>query len=150
MIAVAPSPEAFGHPRLGLINDYDAPPARLAIAYTLSTGSVTQLVTRIITLPSAESFTQGRPCLTCPSDEASKPGYALMGRVIQLIPENHLVIIDHPEVPGILPAGKRNFLTDDQTLALLRNGVSLLARIEQRDGAWWLFDVKTLAPQNHH
>jgi hypothetical protein len=73
-----------------------------------------------------------------------------MGRVVKLVPRNNQVLIDHSEVPGILPAGSTTFRIDDQTLHSLRDVTTLLARIEQRDGVWWLFDVSVLVTNNRH
>ena len=148
LITTAPSAAALGHPQLALAKDYDATPAQLLIAHELASEGATQLVTRLITLPPAESFAQGRPCLTCPPDTATLPGHRLTGRVIQLIPEKHQAIIEHGEVPGILPAGKTAFLLDDKILMTLNAAPSLIARIEKRDGRWWLFDVRVLSGQN--
>jgi len=150
LITTAPSTAALGHPQLALAKDYDPTPARLLIAHELTTAGITQLVTRLITLPPAESFLQGRPCLSCPPDTATLPGHALTGRVIQLIPGEHQAIIEHSEIPGILPAGKNTFRIDDQTLSALTNDTSLIARIEQRDGVWWLFDITALTTPVRH
>jgi hypothetical protein len=150
LIATAASADAFGHPQLALGKDYDETAAQLLIAYPLTHDGISQLITRLITLPPAESFAQGRPCLTCPPDNATKSGHALMGRVVKLVPRNNQVLIDHSEVPGILPAGSTTFRIDDQTLHSLRDVTTLLARIEQRDGVWWLFDVSVLVTNNRH
>lgn len=150
LITTAPSAAALGHPQLALLKDYDDTPAQLIIAHELTTQGITQLVTRLITLPLAKSFTQGRPCPTCPPDEASRPGHPLMGGVIKLIPRKHQVVIQHSAIPGILPAGKTTFRIDEQTRASLRNVNSLLARIEQREGVWWLFDVSKLTTSDRH
>ncbi len=149
LITTAPSAAALGHPQLALLKEDDATPAQLLIAHELTTDHITQLVTRLITLPPAASFLQGRPCLTCPPDTATLPGHALTGRVIQLFPQKHQVVIEHSEIPGILPAGKTTFRIDDSTLATLKNVASLLARIEQRNGIWHLFDVRPLSRPPH-
>ncbi|ATC64330.1 hypothetical protein CMV30_10395 [Nibricoccus aquaticus] len=145
LITSAPSAGALGHPQLALLKDDDTTPAQLLLAHELTTTGVTQLITRLITLPPAESFLQGRPCLTCPPDTATLPGHALTGRVIQLIPRKNQAVIEHPEIPGILPAGQTTFRIDDPTLSALNNITSLLARIEQRDGIWHLFDARPLS-----
>jgi hypothetical protein len=146
LIATAPSVTAFGHPQLALAKDYDTTPAQLLIAYPLTSDGVSQLVTRLITLPPADSFARGRPCPTCPPAESTRPGHAIIGHIVRLIPEKHQVILTHQEVPGILPAGSTLFHIDDHTLRSLPSASALAARIEQRDGAWWVFEVRALVP----
>ncbi|MGC4074852.1 MAG: hypothetical protein QM760_20615 [Nibricoccus sp.] len=150
LITTAPTAAALGHPQITLLKDYDSAPAQLLVAHELTNEGVTQIVTRLIVLPPAESFIQGRPCLACPPDTATLPGHPLMGRVVKLTPRKQLVAIEHSEIPGILRAGKTTFHANEQTLTALRETDSIIARIEQRDGIWWLFDVRRLATQTRH
>jgi hypothetical protein len=143
LIATAPSAAALGHPRLALLKDYDAPPAQLLIAHEFaSDDGITQLVTRLVTLPPAESFAQGRPCLTCPPDAATLPGYPFRGVAKSFDSKTRLIEILHSGIPGILPAGSTTFRIDGEIVP--SRGTSFAARAENRAGVWHLFDVQKL------
>ncbi len=144
LIATARTSETLGPPQLALLKDYDSTPAQLLLAHELTAGSVTQIATHLITLPPAESFSQGRPCLTCPPDTATLPGHPLAGRLIRILPEKNLIFVEHAEIPGILPAGKNTFLLDDNSPHNLSPGTRLLARVEQRGSTWHLFGIQIL------
>ena len=50
------------------------------------------------------------------------------------------------EVPGIFAEGPREFRVDAKTLAVSQPGRQFLARIEKRNGEWWLLDPRFVAP----
>jgi hypothetical protein len=143
-LATGLDPGASDRPRLALLKDYDATSAQLLVAYTLTTDGIRQIVTQLITLPPEDTFTQDRGCLTCPADEDTQPGHALLGKITRLLPETRQVVLTHEGVPGILPAGTHLFHCDDDAWRALSGASRLYARIERRDGAWWLSDIRAL------
>lgn len=73
-------------------------------------------------------------------------GFAFMGRIVAVQADQGVVLIAFHEIPGALPAGTREFKAAPQALAAVQPGRDILAHIEQRNGEWWLFDVRVLVP----
>jgi len=73
-------------------------------------------------------------------------GFAFKGRVVAVLAASGEVRVAFGEIPGALPAGTREFKAEPAVLAALQPGRGILARIEQRNGEWWLFDVRLLIP----
>ncbi len=73
-------------------------------------------------------------------------GFAFKGRVVAILAGRGEVRVAFGEIPGALPAGTRDFKADPAVLAAVGPGREILARIEQRHGGWWLFDVRLLIP----
>jgi hypothetical protein len=73
-------------------------------------------------------------------------GFAFKGRVVAILAERGEVRVTFGEIPGALPAGTREFKAAPEVLTAVQPGREILARIEQRNGEWWLFDVRLLIP----
>ena len=140
LLATLPSDRAF--PRLALVKDYDTTPAQLLLAYTLGEGDASQIVTRLLTIP-LPSSTSAHPC-NCPTDDETARGYALKGRVVSLIPARDALIVQHEEIPGVLPATTTEFKTDPSTLKSVATGNEIFARVELRETEWWLFSARLI------
>jgi hypothetical protein len=85
----------------------------------------------------------------CHCDDAAADelhGFAFMGRIVAVQADQGVVLIAFHEIPGALPAGTREFKAAPQALAAVQPGRDILGRIEQRNGEWWLFDVRLLVP----
>jgi hypothetical protein len=83
----------------------------------------------------------------CDDDEADElHGFAFKGRIVAVQADQGVVLVAFHEIPGALPAGTREFKASPQALAAVQPGHDILARIEQRNGEWWLFDVRLLVP----
>jgi len=73
-------------------------------------------------------------------------GFAFKGRIVAVGAKQGVVLVTFDEIPGALPAGTREFKAAPEVLAAVQPGRDILARIEQRNGEWWLFDVRLLVP----
>lgn len=73
-------------------------------------------------------------------------GFAFKGRVVAVLAGHGAVRVAYDEIPGALPAGTHDFKAEPAVLAAIGPGREILARIEQRNGEWWLFDVRLLIP----
>jgi hypothetical protein len=73
-------------------------------------------------------------------------GFAFKGRIVAVLTELGELRVSFDEIPGAMPAGTREFKTEPEVLAAVQPGRDILARIEQRNGEWWLFDVRLLIP----
>jgi hypothetical protein len=83
----------------------------------------------------------------CDDDTANElHGFAFKGRIVAVQAEQGVVLVTFHEIPGALPAGTREFKAAPEALAAVQPGRDILARIEQRNGEWWLFDVRLLVP----
>jgi len=144
LIDAVPKTAQLGSPQLALAKDYDSSPAQLLIVHTSSTSGANQVVTRLLTLPAAESLRTGQPCPTCPPSGDSLPGHVIKGRIIQIDSTRQVVTVRHEEIPGVMPANTREFQIDPETAVALRADTDVLARIEQRADRWWLFDARVV------
>ncbi len=140
-VLLATLPTDHASPRLALVKDYDSTPAQLLLAYCLGNGDVSQVVTRLLTI-SLPASASAKPC-NCPGDEAGR-GYALKGRVISLNVASETLVVQHDEIPGVLPAATTEFKTDPSLLKSAATGNEVYARIEQREGQWWLFGARLI------
>jgi hypothetical protein len=83
----------------------------------------------------------------CDDDMANElHGFAFKGRIVAVQADQGVVLVAFNDIPGALPAGTREFKAAPQALAAVQPGRDILARIEQRNGEWWLFDVRVLVP----
>jgi Copper binding periplasmic protein CusF len=73
-------------------------------------------------------------------------GVVFKGRIVAVQAEQGVVLVAFHEIPGVLPAGTREFKAAPEALAAVQPGHDILGRIEQRNGEWWLFDVRLLVP----
>lgn len=150
LLATGPSLNALREPQLALANDYTtSSPARLLVAYTLETENIPQLVTRLITLPPADTFTRGRPCSHCPPSDDTLPGHPIRGRILKIEPATQMVVARHEEIPGVMPAMKMPFHIDAETLAQLQPDTEFIARTERREDGWWLLHLQPLGKPPH-
>ncbi len=73
-------------------------------------------------------------------------GFAFKGRVVAVLIGQGTLRIAFDEIPGTLPAGTLEFKTTPEVLTAVQPGREILARIEQRNGEWWVFNVRLLIP----
>lgn len=73
-------------------------------------------------------------------------GFAFKGRVVAVLIEQGTLRLAFGEIPGALPAGTREFKATPEVLTAVQPGREILARIEQRNGEWWVFNVRLLIP----
>jgi hypothetical protein len=89
------------------------------------------------------------PANDCHCDDDSSDnlhGFAFKGRIVAVLSEQGEVRVTFGEIPDAMPAGTREFKTAPEVLSAVQPGRDILARIEQRHGEWWLFDVRLLVP----
>jgi hypothetical protein len=83
----------------------------------------------------------------CDDDSSDKlHGFALKGHIVAVLAEQGEVRITFGEIPNAMPAGSREFKAAPEVLSAVQPGRDILARIELRNGEWWLFDVRLLVP----
>jgi hypothetical protein len=73
-------------------------------------------------------------------------GFAFKGRVVAVLIGQGTLRIAFDEIPGALPAGTRDFKATPEVLTAVQPGREILARIEQHNGEWWVFNVRLLIP----
>ncbi|MBM3854102.1 MAG: exo-alpha-sialidase [Verrucomicrobia bacterium] len=133
-----------GFPRLALLRDYlgGREPAQLLVTFTADAAPT--LRTLLVTIPEAELLEAERNC-DCAPTPAQLRGYSFRGQLVGVDLATATLQVKHPEVPGVLPEGMRAFrVAPELAAAAGQPGRQFLARIEQRDTAWWLFDLRFL------
>jgi hypothetical protein len=99
----------------------------------------------LVTVPEGELIEIEQNC-DCASSPEQFRGYPLRGVVAELQLAAATVRINHFEVPGVLAAGTREFRVEPAKVpAAAQPGREFFGRIEQREGAWWLFDLRLIA-----
>jgi hypothetical protein len=143
LVALNPAHLA-GFPRITLVKDYDATPARLAVVFTGDDPAAT-LHTRLVTLPDLSTLAGRKPCLPCDEDDAQAVrGFPMKGRIVSVVKERGSLIVQHNEIPGVMRAMTMELQADPDVLAAAAPNRELLARIERRGKSWWIFGVKWL------
>ena len=73
-------------------------------------------------------------------------GFPIRGTIVGTEERAGTVRAKHVEVPGIFSAGEREFRVAPEVASRTSDiGRQFLARIEKRDGEWWLFNVRLIA-----
>jgi len=127
------------NPRLALVRDFAGGTSSVQFLATFATESA--LRTLLVTVPEGELLIAKANC-DCAATPEQLVGYGLRGAVAALSPDRGTVHVVHDEIPGLLFAGTHEFHADAATLAAVQLGRRLFGRIDQRDGKWWLFDVR--------
>jgi hypothetical protein len=89
------------------------------------------------------------PANDCHCDDESSDklhGFAFKGQIVAVLAEQGEVRVTFGEIPDAMPAGTREFKAAPEVLSAVQPGRDILARIERRNGEWWLFDVRLLVP----
>lgn len=134
-----------GVPRIALARDYAGGPtaAELVVAYTVD-GTPAELRTLHATIPEGALLQGEKNCDCAPTPEQLR-GYAFRGTIVRASGAAAALEVKHPEIPGIFPAGTREFRVAAELLPTAEPGRELFGRVEPRDGTWWLFDVRFVA-----
>ena len=134
-----------GFPRLALLEDYrgGSSRAQLLVAYAVE-GENAGLRTLLVTVPEGALLEAEKNCDCAPTPEQLQ-GYPLRGKIVSIDQSRGTIRVQHPDVPGIFERGAREFHVDPPLLAVATPGREFFGRVESRDDAWWLFDVRFLA-----
>ncbi len=134
---------ARGFPRLALRRDYTGGKTvaeLIAVFATTGTGGMRALR---VTVPEGDLLESDKGCGCGPTAEQLQ-GFPIRGTIEAANAGAGTVRARHFELPGIFADGTREFKTDPATLAAAETGRQFLGRVERRDGAWWLFDVRVI------
>jgi len=134
---------ASGFPRIALLKDYDATPAELVLVYT-EAGEPSAVKTLLVTLPDAAALVEADSACDCAGRGEELIGYPMRGHIVALSAEKETLRVKHSAIPGIMRAGEREFKATPALIGALQADRDVLARIEERNGAWWIFDVRVL------
>lgn len=132
-----------GFPRMIALKDFDATPAEIVVAYTVSKEKP-RVETLLVTLPDAASLAAADSLCECAPRAEELAGFPVRGRVVDVGEGRPTLRLEHHGVPGVMRAGQREFRAAPNVITALRPEREILARIEQRDGEWWVFDVRVL------
>ncbi len=132
-------------PRAALVRNYAGGDgtAQFVTAY-VGSGKDAPLKTLLITVPEGALIAAAKNCDCAPTPE-QLAGFPLRGAVESLSAPDGTLRVAHGEIPGIFAPGTHTFRVAPATLTSVTAGRQFLGRIERRDGAWWLYDVRLLA-----
>ncbi len=98
----------------------------------------------VVTLPSLKQLAVQDNTCACDTHITLVRGFALSGTVVSRDQAAGTVTVAHGEVPGVMPAMSMPFKAAPDIWPTLAPGRQFLGRMEEREGAWWLFDVRLL------
>ncbi|HEX2852025.1 MAG TPA: hypothetical protein VHO24_02215 [Opitutaceae bacterium] len=142
-LAVIGDVRSAGHPRIALVKDFDDTPAQFVVAF-MRAGESSRIETLLVTLPEAELLAEADSSCACAPKGEELVGYPVRGQVVGANAESGMLRVRHRAVPGLLRAGEAEFKVAANIIPAAKPGAEVLARIEQRDGVWTMFDVRLL------
>jgi hypothetical protein len=128
-------------PRLALLRDYAGGKTSAQFIVASATSIAAPLRTFLVTVPEGELLDAEKNCECSPTPEQLL-GFTMRGTIIAVAASQGTVRVRHDEVPGVLAAGLHEFSVSPDVAAMVAVGRQFLGRIERRDGAWRLFDVR--------
>ena len=146
-LAPAEQGKVKGFPRVALVSDYlgGKAPAQFLVAFTQE--GTPALRTLLVTVPEGDLLEAEKNCDCAPTPEQLR-GFSLRGVITGENAATATLQVRHFEVPGIFAEGPREFKVATALLGgAVQPGRQFLGRIEKRDGAWWLFDLRLIAGQ---
>lgn len=133
-----------GVPRMAVIKDFDAAsPAQLLVAFNRS-GENPGVATVLVTMPDEDLLAEADAGCACGHRPEELRGTGIRGQIVAISSTAGTARLRHGPIPGLLRAGEREFKIAPEAAASLQTPSEVLGRIEQRDGIWWLFDVRGL------
>jgi Cu/Ag efflux protein CusF len=129
--------------RLTALADQDEnAPVRLLVDYAAGghTGA------SVVTLPTLKQLAAQDNTCACDTHITLVRGFALSGVVVARDQAAGTVTVRHAEIPGVMPAMTMPFKAPPDIWQTLAPGKEFLGRMEEKEGAWWLFDVRVLEP----
>jgi hypothetical protein len=145
-IALAPAGAvaAKDFPRSALVRNYAGgdSPAQFITAYA-GAGKRGALHTVLVTVREGEWLAAAKDCDCAPTPE-QLAGFPIRGTIATVDADRGALHVAHEEIPGVLAAGTHDFRAASGGLATLVPGRRFLGRIERRENAWWLYDVRLL------
>jgi hypothetical protein len=130
---------------MALRRDYADDDSTVELVVTFTTeGANAALRTLLVSVPEGELVEAEKACACAVPAEDQLQGDAIRGAIAELLPSAGAVRVRHFEVPGIFAAGTREFKVPPELLGTLPANGNFLGRVEQRDGVWWLFDVRVI------
>ena len=144
-LTTATDAKVKGFPRAVLWRDYmgGTSSAKIFVAYTAETAA--ELRTLLVDVPEGALFAAEQNCDCGPTPEESA-GFSIRGAIDATLPASGTIRVKHFEVPGIFAESIREFRVDAKTLSVAQPGRQFLARIEKRNGEWWLLNPRFVAP----
>ena len=130
------------NPRIALLRDYTGGTAAVQFLATFATERA--LRTLLVTVPEGDLLTAKGNCDCAPTPE-QLVGYSVRGAVAAISADRGTLHVVHEELPGLFFAGTHEFHASPEVLRSVQLGRRFFGRIEQRDGQWWLFDVRVAA-----
>lgn len=134
-----------GFPRIALRRDYDGgkEPALLVAAFAQEDDGGVRTV--VVSVPEGDLLEAEKNCDCAPTADQLR-GFPIRGSIVTAQPDAGVMRVKHFEVPGIFAEGTREFRVLPAALPpAAQPGRQFLGRIEQQDGAWWLFDLRLIA-----
>ncbi len=82
-------------------------------------------------------------CCHVEDDSPATPvRHPLKGVIVDVRPDQSALLVKHEEIPGVMKAMTMLLKVDAATLAQARKNQAITAQLEQRDGDFWLVDLK--------
>jgi hypothetical protein len=131
-------------PRMALVRDYAGGKTSAEALVTFARGEEPGAATHLVTIPEGDLLEAEKSCDCAPTADQLQ-GFPIRATVVGS-PAPGVLRVTHADLPGIFAAGTRDFrLATSVPAATTEPGRTLLGRIDRRDGAWWLSDIRLIA-----
>ncbi len=144
-LAAAGAVSSKNFPRIALVHNYGggAGTAQFVAAFA-GDGKSAALRTVLVTVREGELLASAKDCDCMPTPE-QLAGFSMRGTATAADAARNVLSVRHEEIPGVMAAGMHEFRVAPNILSAGATGRQFLGRIERRDGAWWLFDMRLIA-----
>ncbi len=92
----------------------------------------------------------GKDTCCCVSDDAEPaaqgPRHPLKGIVMDIVPEQHALLVKHEEIPGFMRAMTMMLKVGPAALRDAQKGQAITGQITRRGNSWWLEEVVLATP----
>jgi Cu/Ag efflux protein CusF len=68
--------------------------------------------------------------------------YPVRGVIVEVQPKQSALLVKHEDIPGFMPAMTMLFKVDAATLEAAKKDQAIAATLVERDGDYWLIEVK--------
>lgn len=144
-LAAAGVVAAKDFPRSALVRNYAGrdSDAQFVAAY-VDAGKAGALHTVLVSVREGELLAATKDCDCTPTPE-QLAGFPVRGTIAAVVAAPGALRVRHEEIPGVLAPGTDEFRVAADVLAGVAVGRQFLGRIERREGAWWVYDVRLMA-----
>lgn len=135
---------AAGDPRIVLAHDYAGANDSATLVVASRSTQAMSLQTFLIHVPEAQLLSAAADDCHCAPTPQQLLGYPVRGTVLQLDLASRTLVLTTDAIAGVMDAGEHSFSLAKSEHPILQAGDECLGRIQDKSGAWEIFDLRRL------